>query len=151
MASVMTKLRDASAKVSGIMFALAEREAAASDKDVLETAAGEGTSIADEAARVRDVLLSGVLRAKKARLSRAHEAHQKAVLDLGVRTSRLPPDPSARRKLLAASLQRRPDMRQAVITLQHREFESFSDADVDSALKQLDALGLLDDEPEPKS
>ena len=58
---------------------------------------------------------------------------------------------SLRRLLLAASLQRRPEMREAVITLQHREFDSFSDADVESALKQLDALGLLDEEPEPKS
>lgn len=147
----MTKPKDASAKVSAIMFALADREATASDKDVLEAAAGEGVSIGDEAARVREVLIAGVVRAKKARLSRAHEAHQKAVSDLGARTSRLPTDPSARRKLLAAALQRRPDMRQAVITLQHREFESFSDSDVESALKQLDALGLLDDDPEPKS
>jgi hypothetical protein len=151
MASVMTKLRDASTKLSAIMFALADREATASDKDVLEDAAAEGLSVPDEAARVRNVLMSGVLRAKKARLSRAQEAHQKAVSDLGTRTSRLPLDGSARRRLLAASLQRRPEMRQAVMTLQHREFESFSDSDVESALKQLDALGLLDDEPGPES
>jgi len=144
----MTKRRDSSAKVSAILFALADREATASDKEVLEAAAGEGISIVDEAARVRGVLLSGVVRGKKARLSRAHEAHQKALLDLGARTSRLPADPGVRRQLLAAALQRRPDMRQGVVTLQHREFESFSDADVESALKQLDALGLLDDDPE---
>jgi hypothetical protein len=147
----MTKPRDARAKVSAIMFALADREATASDENVLEAAAGEGVSIANEADRVRDVLIAGVVRAKRSRLSRAHEAHQKAVLDLGARTSRLPADSGVRRRLLAAALQRRPDMRQGVITLQHREFESFSDADVESALKQLDALGLLDDDPGPKS
>src|SRR6185437_6150080 len=135
MASVMTKPRDASARVSSIMFALADSEATASDKEVLEAATGEGVSVADEATRVRDILIGGVLRAKKMRLSRANEAHQKAVSDLGARTSRLPGDPGSRRKLLAASLQRRPDMRQAVVTLQHREFESFSDTDVESALK----------------
>jgi hypothetical protein len=133
------------------MFALADREAAASDKDVIDAAASDGVSVADEATRVRELLMAGVVRAKKMRLSQANEAHQKAVSDLGARTSRLPGDPASRRRLLAASLQRRPEMREAVITLQHREFDSFSDADVESALKQLDALGLLDEEPEPKS
>jgi hypothetical protein len=151
MASVMTKRRDASAKLSAMMFALADREATATDKDVLEAAAEEGLSVAVEAARVRNVLIAGVLRAKRTRLSQAQEAHQKAVSELGTRTSRLPVDPSARRKLLAASLQRRPDMWQAVMTLQHREFESFSDSDVESALKQLDALGFLDSDLGPKS
>ena len=37
----------------------------------------------------------------------------------------------------------------APVTLQHREFESYSDSDVESVLRDLDALGLLDDdEPE---
>ena len=44
-----------------------------------------------------------------------------------------------------------PQMKEAAVTLQHRDFASFSDADVASVLKQLDALGLLDDDdPEPK-
>ena len=41
-------------------------------------------------------------------------------------------------------------MRGAVMTLQHREFNAMTDDDVESALKQLDALGLLPDDPEPK-
>jgi hypothetical protein len=49
------------------------------------------------------------------------------------------------------SLERRPQMKEAVVTLQHRDFASFSDADVESVLKQLDALGLLEDDSEPKS
>jgi hypothetical protein len=37
-------------------------------------------------------------------------------------------------------------MRDAVVTLQHRNFDSFSEGDVESALRQLNALGLLDDD-----
>ena len=42
------------------------------------------------------------------------------------------------------------DMRGAVMTAQHREFSTMTDGDVESALKQLDALGLLTDELDPK-
>jgi hypothetical protein len=37
------------------------------------------------------------------------------------------------------------------VTLQHRGFEALSDDDVESALKQLEALGLLDEDPEPET
>lgn len=43
------------------------RDATATDKDVLEAAAEEGLSVADEAARVRNVLMAGVLRARAAK------------------------------------------------------------------------------------
>jgi hypothetical protein len=49
-----------------------------------------------------------------------------------------------------SSLERRPQVKDG-ITLQHRDFASFSDADVEILLKQLDVLGLLDDDPESES
>lgn len=144
----MKKPEDAGERLRAIMLALADREDSASDQAVLTESAADGVNVPEEAARVRAVLMNGLLRAKKARLSRAREAHQRAVADLGTRRSHLPLDPAARRKLLTATVRRRPEMREAVMTLQHREFESFTDADVESALKQMDALGLLDDDPE---
>ena len=41
-------------------------------------------------------------------------------------------------------------MREAVMTLQHRNFESLSDEDVESMLKQLQHLSVLDDDDEKK-
>lgn len=144
----MTKLKDAGEGLSALMDALADGAATASDHQVLDDAGDAGIDVRAEAGRVRDVLLAGVLRAKKERLRRAQQAHARSVADLGARIATLPDAPVARRALLTRTLGRRPDIREAIVTLQHRDFESFSDADIESALKQLEALGLLDGDPE---
>ena len=146
----MTKPKDATERLIALMGALAEHVASASDQELLDQAAAEGIDVKANTAHVRDVLLSAVLRTKKERLRKAREAHERAVTNLGVRVARLPGEPEARRCLLMRCLQRRTQMHEAVMTLQHRDFESFSDADVESALRQLEALGLLDDESESK-
>jgi hypothetical protein len=133
------------------MDALADHAESAPDQELLGEASAQGVDANAEAGRVRDLLLGAVLRAKKERLEEAQRAHRQALADLGSRTARLPADPAARRALLLRTVTRKPQMKDAVMTLQHRDFESFSDGDVESALKQLQALGLLDDEFEPKS
>ncbi|MGO9662337.1 MAG: hypothetical protein ACLP66_03375 [Polyangia bacterium] len=138
-------------KLATIMRALADHAGSTSDKNLLDEAAADGVDVKEQANRVRTLLLDSVLRAKKKRLSTAALAHEATVTILGSRTSRVPSDAALRRALLAKSLRRRPQMREAVVTLQHREFESFSDADVESALRQMDALGLLDDDSEQDS
>jgi hypothetical protein len=147
----MTNPKSPGERLAALMNALADHAASTSDKDLLEEAAADGVDAKEQADRMRVLLLDGVLRAKKKRLSTAVQAHEAAVTSLGSRISRLPSDATARRALLAKSLRRRPQMREAVVTLQHRDFESFSDADVESALKQMDALGLLDDDSEQGS
>jgi len=146
----MTKPKDSGESLSAVMNALAEHAAYATDEELLADAAAQGTDTKAEGARIRVLLRDAVLRAKQTRLRGAEEAHRRVVAEIAARAIRLPTDPGARRALLNRSLQRRPEMREAVVTLQHRDFDSMSDADVESALKQLDALGLLDEEPDPK-
>ena len=137
-------------RLAVVMDALAEKVESMSDREVLDDAAAEGIDVTAEGARVRGLLLGAVLSAKKERLAEAMAAHKKNVASLTHRAVRIPADPSDRRALLMQSLERRPQMKAAIVTLQHRDFASFSDADVESILKQLDALGLLDDDGEPK-
>ena len=150
----MTKPKDAPERLNAIMTALADHAESLIDKDVLAEGAAEGLDPKKEGAAVRTLLLGAVLRGKKDRLRKAEEAHKQAVIALATRTAQLPETPAERRALLGRVVQRRPQMRDA-LTLQHRQFESLSDADVESALKQLDALGLLEDgepngDPDPK-
>jgi hypothetical protein len=129
------------------MAALAEHVAGASDEDLLVDAEAAGVDPAAVGSHVRGLLSASIQRAKKARLAKARAEHEGAVETYAARAIELPRDPAVRRDLLASVIGRLPGMREAVVTLQHRDFESFSDEDVESALRQLQALGLLDDDP----
>jgi hypothetical protein len=134
------------------MEALAEASAAAPDGELLDEATAEGIDVNAEASRVQDLLLGAVARAKKERLHIAQRAHEESVAKMAERAARLPSDAVGRKALLMSVVQRHPQMRGAVVTLQHREFESLSDGDIESALRQLDVLGMLDDdEVEPRT
>jgi len=124
------------------MNALADNVESLTDKDLLEDSAAQGLDAKKEGTSVRELLADAVLRAKKVHLREAVEGHRQAVVAFGARTVRLPETSAERRALLQGFVARKPQMREA-LTLQHRNFESLSDADVESALKQLDALGLL--------
>jgi len=137
-------------RLRALFDALADQVEAMTDEEVLDDAAAAGMDVTAEASRVRGVLLGAVVTAKKARLTEAMAAHRQNVAALAHRSARIPTAPLERRALLMSSLERRPQVKDG-ITLQHRAFTSFSDADVEMLLKQLDALGLLDDDPESKS
>ena len=142
----MTKPKSDAERLAAVMNSLAERAMSASDKEILDDAAAAGIDIKAEATRIRSVLADGVLRAKKQRLQDADAQHKRSVAALDQRVARLPSTPAAKRALLDRVVSRRPETRQQLLTLQHREFEEFTNDDVDSALRQLGALGLLDDD-----
>ena len=142
----MTKPKDDAERLAYLMDSLAERAAEASEQEILDDAAAAGVEVKVQADRVRSVLADAILQAKKQRRVDAAAAHKQSVAAIVVRTARLPRSPAARKRLLDRVVQQQPAMRQTVMTLQHREFESFSDGDVESALRQLHALGFLDGE-----
>ena len=146
--ATMSTATDAGKRLYALMDALAETEACLSDKQVLEDAAAEAVD-AEPVGRVRSVLLAGIQRAKRRRLEEARGTYERAVASMGSISGWLPEGPAARRALLSRVVQRRPEMREAVVTLQHRNFESLSDDDVESALRQLHHLGIVDDDPAP--
>lgn len=142
---------DDGTRMQRLMTALADQAESAADAELLDEAAAAGIDVKGEANRVRTMLLNGVLAAKKERLRQAQRAHAASLARVGRGASRIPVDPLARKAMLNRVLQRQPSMREAVVTLQHREFEALSDSDIESVLRQLDALGALDDdEQKPK-
>jgi hypothetical protein len=146
----MSAPKDPGTRLYSLMDALAEREILLSDQEVLEDAVAEGVDVKAEAGEVRHVLLAGLQRAKNRRLEEARTAHEKAVASIKAMAAQLPEGAAARRALLSRIVQRRPEMREAVVTLQHRNFEVLSDDDVESALRQLQHLGLLNDDSDLK-
>ncbi len=142
----MTKPKDDAERLANLMDSLAERAVEASEEEILDGAAAAGVEVKVEADRVRSVLADAILQAKKQRRVDAAAAYKHSVSAIAERAARLPESPAARKRLLDRVVQRQPAMRQTVMTLQHRDFESFSDGDVESALRQLHALGLLDNE-----
>lgn len=134
-----------------VLEALADSVSVAPDQELLDDAIADGVDVTAEAARVRQMLLGTVLQVKKERRREAGRAHERHVKEMANQVSRVPQSPAERRALLDSILFTRPDMKPAVVTLQHRDFESFSDTDIESALRQLDMLGLLDaDAPKSK-
>lgn len=91
---------------------------------------------------VRTTLLDALKAAKKKRLAEATAAHSRAVLSLKGSAARLPSTPAARRALLHQTLNRRPELR---VTVQFRDFDSLTDANVDGLLEQFSHLGILDE------
>lgn len=142
----VTKPKDEGEQFAAFMDTLAEAAIAATDRELIDDAAAAGIDIKVEGARVRGVLGDAVLSAKKERLKNAAAAHERSVAAFNARTARIPAGAEAQRRLLDRLVNRSPAMRQTVMTLQHREFDELSEADVASALRQLDALGYLDDD-----
>jgi hypothetical protein len=147
----MSITTDPNKRMRVLMDVLAERTSSLTDQEVLDDAVAEGVDVEAEAARARSSLLSAIQRAKKRRLEKAGAAYKVAVASVNAAAFRLPQEPSARRELLSQLARRRPEMREAVVTLQHRNFDSLSDDDVESALRQLQYLGVLnEDDPDAK-
>ena len=139
----MTKAKDDTERLANLMDALGERAAETDDQEILDDAAAAGVDVKAEADRVRGVLADAILQAKKQRRTEASAAHKQSVAAIVASTARLPSSAAARKALLDRVVQRQPAMRQTVMTLQHREFESFTETDVESVLRQLHALGLV--------
>ena len=141
----MSDSKEAAPRLQKLMEALADHEAGLTDEQILDDAVAAGIDVKAEAERVRDALLGGIRKEKRARLDRAEEEHKRAVARITAASARLPRTPQERRARLQRAIDRAPQLR---LTLQNRGLESVSDEDVESALRQLAHLGLLDDEPD---
>lgn len=135
--------RDYEAELRAIMDALAESMAEASDEDVLREAREVGEDPRTTGDRVRNVLKRAAKDFEQRRLRAAEKTHAERVQSLRARSYTLPNTPEDRRKLFTLVITRKPELGRALVTLQNREFRSFTDADIQSCLEQLGALGLL--------
>jgi len=146
----MTSPSDPREHLAALMDVCAENAESITDDELLKEAATTGADARAESTRIRGLLFGALVKAKKAQLADAAREHQKGDAVLTRRALRTPAAAPERRALLMQELERRPQMKDALAELQHRDVPSFSDADVESVLKQLEALGLLSGE-DPKN
>lgn len=95
------------------------------------------------AARVRGILSDAVTAYEQRRLRDAEESYRRRVESMRTQSRAIPTTPQRRRELFMTIMTRQPDLGTALVTLQNREFRSLTDADIQSALEQLAALGAL--------
>ncbi len=145
------KPRDYEAELLAIMNALAESVAEVPDANLLAEAREAGEDPGRTAARVRALLGRAVKDYEQRHLREAQKRYDEQVRALRARRYALPRTPEDRRKLFALVMSREPEIGGALLTAQHREFKDLTDADIQSFLEQLGALGVLDELQDPSS
>jgi hypothetical protein len=136
--------RDYRHEYRAIMEALAESVSEASDAEILEDVELAGEDGTKTAEGVRQVLLDGLRKFRKARLMEARLAYERDIEEFGKMEWALPRSLADCRELLRRVFEQKPEFREALLTAQHRDFKSLSDEDIMSYLKELQALGVLE-------
>jgi hypothetical protein len=138
------KPRDYRGEFRDVMNALAEAVAEASDKEILAEVQDAGLDLNAEAESVRAVLRRSIDKFKKRKLEQARRDYELAASALFTKAYHLPETPNERRNLLTNILVAQPQM-QGMLTVQFRELDLLSDDDIESSLRKLAELGMLDD------
>lgn len=99
----------------------------------------------DPAPRTKDIFRAAAKRHAQAKLRAAQAQYEQASKSVKEREFAMPATAAERRCLLDAFLASYQASGMTGLTAQFRDLKSVSDADVESTLKQLDALGALSD------
>jgi hypothetical protein len=137
-------------ELQAIMYALAESIVDASDEDIVTETQEEGENPEEVAKHVKNVLLDAVKAFRQRRLLEAQQQYELRIAAMQNKKYILPDTAQEQRALLSMVLSRQPSMRSALLTTQYRDFTDLTDADVESYLKQLQELGVLDEAVENK-
>jgi hypothetical protein len=136
-------------ELRAIMYALAESIAQASDEEILAEVREEGDNPEIEAEHIRSRLRDTAKAYQQQKLRAAQQQYDAHIAGMRNKEYALPTTPGARRTLLAAVFARIPELQTALLTAQYRDFSNLTDADIESQLKQLKELGVLDNLPPP--
>lgn len=138
------KPRDYEEELRRLCDAMADAVAGMDDEQILAEAREEGTDPAARAAALRRMVADTVedVRLRPLRAARAEYERERAALK--GRTWTLPDSPAERRALLQHAFTKRPEL-QGLLTAAARELRDLPDDDVASILRNLAALGGLDD------
>jgi hypothetical protein len=120
-----------------VMDALAESVLGMADSEV------EAEFRADPVPRTKDIFRAAAKRHAQAKLRAAQAQYEQASKSVKQREFVMPATAADRRALLDAFLSSYQAPGMTRLTAQFRDLKSVSDADVESTLRQLDALGAL--------
>jgi hypothetical protein len=131
-------------ELQAIMDALAESVAEAPDAEIIEEASELNEELEAGAEHLQARLLETVKAFRQQRLEAARKDYTKAIESIQRTVVDLPKTSRERRALFAAVLARRPDVG-GLLTAQYRDLKALTDEDLDSCLRHLGALGVLDE------
>lgn len=132
-----------------LMNSLAESVAEASDEEILEEVRAAGEDPSSEAERLREILMRAVSAHKRETLREARDSYEREAARIRHGSDTLRQSIEEKRKLLASIFVARPQL-QVAFTMQFRDdegtkAEELSEEEVDSYLRQLQDLGVLDE------
>jgi len=131
-------------QLSTIMNQLADSVLDMSDEQVLAEEREKGIDPLKEAESIRHVLRRSSKMHRMQNLQEAEREYEERVTRLKKSQYELPDSSTKRRQLLAAVFAARPDMQSVMLTAQHRDFDQLTEMDIESFLRQLADLGILD-------
>lgn len=137
------KQRNYEEELANIMDEIAESVGTMSDQEILDDDQEEGVNSEKAAEATRSLLLDAVKTYEQRHLREAQKRYELRVSAMQEKKYNLPSTPAGRQKLLAAILSQQPEMKKTLLTAQHRDFTSLTDADIESCLKHLYELGVL--------
>ena len=145
-----TQQKKPSEELRAILDLIADSILESSDEELLEEATEIYANPQEASEEVRLVLLSAVKAHRQRKLDAARTQYEQNVSELKQQEFQLPDSPAARRALLVNTITKIPNSDSTQLTAQFRDAEKISDKDVESSLKQLHALGLLEANLEDK-
>ncbi|MCI0724303.1 MAG: hypothetical protein L0338_35870 [Acidobacteria bacterium] len=137
------KSQDYEKELRNLMEALAESVVTTSDHEILAETQEEAGDPGAVAEHFRELLHAALKTELQKNLHVAQVQYQHRIEEMHQRPHRFSDSAQDRRQLLASVFAAKPDMRSGLLTAQHRDFESLTDADIESLLRQLDVLGVL--------
>jgi hypothetical protein len=140
----MSTKRDDEKTLEALVTALDEADSEATDDEILQEAKLAGINTSAEAAHTKTLLLNVVTQFQKRALREAQAGYLQEVQSLSSASYALPNSPEQRRQLFELVVAKQPQYSQ-MYTTQHRDLKDLTDADVDSYLEDLAALGILND------
>ncbi len=123
---------------------IAESIEAAKPSEIEEDILLAGEDLDSIAAAMKRAALAGIKDFKQQRLHRARQRYEESSSKIERRPRRVASNPELRRSQFFSAIRANPDV-QSALTLQHRDLDELTDADIETALDELDALGALED------
>ncbi len=140
---MVSKSRSHTERLARILDNLAESIRTTPGEELLEAARDEGRDPTEVTARVKGLLKSTFKAHQQKALMDAQQGYQREITSMSERRFHLPETARGRRKWFLAVLTQAPQL-QPAFTLQNRELSDISDEDIESHLKKLAQLGVLD-------
>jgi len=135
--------RDYNKEFQSLMNALADSVLRESPEELANDLDAEGIDPNEYAEKLRQVMLDATKAHRQQALIKARRSYKDSVATYEQRKVNLPTTPTKRRVVFDQVLKRDPSLRQ--LTLQNRDFTELTDEDIESYLRQLHALGAIDE------